>query len=288
MHILKKIKRFVEEIATKPNIIIEDNNSNKLNNEYHISNRLLRRVQSFLKQDFPKCDFQYDHVSSLKLGWSSHDQGENIYLYGGYEINGVLEVIALPSHFWEIYNDSRFWKTYQKGNEEIDKNFLTKLNYFHKSGHGDDGTFGCLLREEGQYPCPIYFYDHGVWFKMNMSLEAYYDNMIFCKATVLWQYFYIDTSEIIKKLGDFNPTYKELDADGVTETGGISYLWLGLYIDYFRRSESSPEVLLNSVAEGVLLHMKRVLKMFPRLFPDTDITFFQEKHDALEKALKAL
>jgi len=287
MSALKKIEGFISELYSNDKI--------KINKESVEENRELMvfrdNEESFeeayeeIRIKVPKEDWHYNDIGSLLLDWSVINVENREYLYGGFLFNTFAGVLGEPSYFWKIYNDSRFWKSYKNEEEEqMCNDFLPKLNCFHKSGHGDDGTFGCLLREKGQYPCPIYFYDNGVWFEMDMSLEEYYDKMIACKAVMLWQYFYLDTSEIIRKLGEYKPVYEDVDSKG--PTGGLGYKWVGLYYEYYVKDEHSPEVLLTSVAEGVLLHMKRVLKMFPRLFPDMDITFFQEKHDALEKALK--
>lgn len=183
--------------------------------------------------------------------------------------------MSSPSNFWKRYNDSpRFWKNNRQPEAEaICEAFLPKLNYINGSGHSSDGTFGCILREDGIYPCPVYFYDSGIWFKMDLSLEEYYEKMLNSKAVYYWQYFYVATEEIVQKLGNFKPIFIEADTKYLEgPTAGLE--------DKFR------DGTFTYSAEGVLHQMKNIIKLFPKLFPDMDLTHFKEKCDALKKALK--
>lgn len=190
MKVLEKLEKLVTEICNNDKIHVEENNIDKIKNRTFFCQRILSNAKEFMKVDFPEEDYQYDSISGLILDWSSTtNEPDEEYIWGGYDILGLFESLGYPSDFWDIYNnDGRFWKNNpQPEAEAIWKEFLPKLNYFHKSGHGNDGTYGCLLREEGVYPCPIYFFDSGIWFKMDMSLEKYYDTMIACKAVYYWQ-----------------------------------------------------------------------------------------------------
>ncbi|WP_066435108.1 hypothetical protein [Chryseobacterium sp. CCH4-E10] len=274
MKVLEKLETLVTEICNNDKIHVEENNIDEIKNRTFFSQRILSNAKEFMKVDFPEEDYQYDSISGLILDWSSTtNEPDEEYIWGGYNILGLFETLGYPSNFWDIYNnDSHFWENNpQPEAEAIWKEFLPKLNYFHKSGHGDDGTYGCILREEGVYPCPIYFFDSGIWFKMDMSLEEYYDTMIACKAVYYWQYFYTDTQEIVKKLGNYKPRYIEADAY------------------YFRGPKFTLDKFEDGTftysAEGVLHQMKNIVKRFPKLFPDVDITYFKAKYDTLEKAL---
>lgn len=233
-----------------------------------------KEVLEIVNIDVPKEDWKYLDLGSIMLDWDSiTNEHDEEYLWGGFKIHSYSSALSTPSHFWDNYNnDSRFWKNNsQPEAEAIWKEFLPKLNYFQKSGHGDDGTYGCILREEGVYPCPIYFFDSGIWFKMNMSLEEYYDTMIACKAVYYWQYFYIDTQEIVKKLGNYKPVYIEYDAKYLQGPHPFS--------DKFK------DGTFTYSAEGVLHQMKNIIKRFPKLFPDVDLAYFKERCVALEKVL---
>ena len=81
---------------------------------------------------------------------------------------------------------------------------LKKLNWFEKQSWSDDGKFGCFLRQPGDFPLPIYFYDSGAYFSMPLSLEAYFDAMIDSCAVRGWQYFYIDIPEQFPEFREVN------------------------------------------------------------------------------------
>lgn len=105
-----------------------------------------------------------------------------------------------------------------------------------------------------------------------MDLEEYYDTMIACKAVYYWQYFYIDTQEIVKKLGNYQPRYME--------AGTYYFNGPKPFLDRFK------DGTFTYSAEGVLHQMKNIIKRFPKLFPNVDLTYFKERCEALEKALK--
>lgn len=277
MKILQKLENFIVEICNNDKITVDKNNIGEVKKSADFfSKRLLSRAEERIKLEIPIKDYQYDSIGSLTLDWSSTiNEPDEEYIWGGFQLLSLIEALGVNSHFWDIYNnDSRFWENNpQPEAEAVWREFLPKLNYFHKSGHGDDGTYGCILREEGVYPCPIYFFDSGIWFKMDMTLEKYYNTMIACKAVYYWQYFYIDTQEIVKKLGNYKPRYIEADA----------YYYRGpkFTLDKFE------DGTFTYSAEGVLHQMKNIVKRFPKLFPDVDLTYLKERCDALEKALNS-
>lgn len=276
MTILEKLEQLIIEISDNKIIRVDKNNLAKVKeNAGFLSQRLLQKAQERMKLEIPKEDYQYDSIGSLTLDWSaSANQSDEEYIWGGFRLLSIIESLGVHSHFWDIHNnDPRFWENNpQPEAEAIWKDFLPKLNYFQRSGHGEDGTFGCILREEGIYPCPVYFFDSGIWFKMDMSLEEYYDTMIASKAVYYWQYFYIDTQEIVKKLGNYKPVFIEAGAKYVEGPHPFS--------DKFK------DGTFTYSAEGVLHQMKNIIKRFPKLFPDADLTYFKERCNALENALK--
>lgn len=275
MEILQKLEKLIITIGNNDKIKVDKNNIEEVQSGVNFfSERMLARAEERMKIIIPKEDYKFDVIRSLTLDWSSTtNEPDEEYLWGGFQLLSLIESLGTHSHFWDNYNnDSRFWKNnLQPEAEAVWKEFLPKLNYFHKSAHGNDGTYGCILREEGVYPCPIYFFDSGIWFKMDMNLGEYYDTMISSKAVYYWQYFYIDTQEIVKKLGNFKPRYVEHD------------------VYYYQGPNSFNNKFEDGIfmysAEGVLHQMKNIVKRFPKLFPDVDLTYFREKCDALEKAL---
>lgn len=286
MELFEKFENFMREIANNPNIKIEKNNIDEIKNRKpFISERALLRAREAMGMEISEEVFQYGTIASLGLkwtasgGWDFNDEIELRYLKGGYEIDGLLYALGGRSTFWKYYNDdSRFWKTdHQLEAKAVYETFLPKLNVFQSSVRGESeasaGTYGCILCEKGVYPCPVYFYDSGMWFEMNMSVEQYYDAMLKCKGVHCWQYFYVDTDKIMKELGNFNPRYLEYGAYYFNGPKG------GASTDEYR------DGTVTSTAHGVLIQMQNIIYRFPKLFPDVDLTYFKERCNALEKAL---
>ncbi|MBB5332608.1 hypothetical protein [Chryseobacterium koreense] len=274
---LEKFEQFINELKQNPHISVNEESvaDNRELLEYRDNEECFEEVYEDWKIRVPEEDWKYNDLGSLCLDWDSvTDQPGEEYLWGGFQLHTFSSALSSPSDFWDRYNDSpRFWRNNpQPEAEAIWETFLPKLNYINGSGHGSDGTFGCILREEGIYPCSVYFFDSGIWFEMDMNLETYYNTMIDCKAVYYWQYFYIKTEEIVKKLGNFKPVFIEYDAKYLEGPHPFA--------DKFR------DGTFTYSAEGILHQMKNIIKRFPKLFPDFDLTYFKEKCDALEKTLK--
>lgn len=138
------------------------------------------------------------NISRLSACWN-YANDKNEFIYGGFMFNGLSEALAQDSDFWDVYNSLN---RYDPIREELD--FLKKLNWFEKQTWGDDGKFGCFLREPGDFPSPIYFYDSGAYFPIRLSLEEYFEAMISSCAVRGWQYFYIDFPEQFPELKEVN------------------------------------------------------------------------------------
>ena len=277
MELLEKFEQFINELKNNPHISVNEENvaDNRELLEFRDNEERFEEVYNELKVNVPKEDWKYNDLGSLSLDWDAvTDQPNEEYLWGGFQLHTFSGALESPSDFWEIYNDSpRFWRNNpQPEAESVWETFLPKLNYINGSGHGSDGTFGCILREEAIYPCPVYFYDSGIWFKMDLEMKEYYEKMLECKAVYYWQYFYVTTEEIVQKLGNFKPLFIEADTKYLEGPHPFD--------DKFRDGTFTYSV------EGVLCQMKNIIKRFPKLFPDMDLTYFKEKCDALEKALK--
>lgn len=273
---LEKFEDFISDLKNNPFVCVREENveENRRLLKFRHPEERFEEVYEDMKIKVPKEDWKYQDLGALCLDWDAvTDKPDESYLWGGFQLHTFASALSSHSNFWEPYNDSaRFWKNNpQPEAEAIWEDFLPKLNYINGSGHGNDGTFGCLLREDGVYPCPLYFYDSGIWFKLDMTLEEYYNTMLQCKAVYYWQYFYIDTDEIVKKLGNYHPVY--------TEEGAKFLLGPHAFDNELMNGT------ITTSAEGVLLQMKNIINRFPRLFPDFDLTYFTEKCDALEKAI---
>ena len=273
---LEKFEDFITDLKNNSFVKVREDNveDNRELLEYRDAEGNFEEVYEEMKIKVPEKDWEYEDLGALSLDWDAvTDQSDEAYIWGGFQLHNFSSALSSPSDFWEPYNEGRrFWENNpQPEAEAMWKDFLPKLNYINGSGHGSDGTFGCILREEGVYPCPMYFYDSGIWFELNMTLEEYYNTMLQCKAVYYWQYFYIDTEEIVKKLGNFKPVF--------IEHGGQYLEGPHAFDDKLRDGTISTSV------EGVLLQMKNIIKRFPKLFPDVDLSYFKERCDALEKAL---
>ncbi len=180
---------------------------NKINDEHvDISNDdLIETIgmfdKSFIYTPHPDC-YDFFRVSSMSNAWSYTNEN-NEFIYGGYLFNGILDLFVEESGFWDVYNSIN---KHEPDEEELE--FLKKLNWFEKQAWGDDGKFGCFLREPGDFPPPIYFYDYGALYPMRLTLEEYFNGMIASCGVRGWQYFYLDYSKI--EIPDLPKVNKEL------------------------------------------------------------------------------
>ncbi len=251
--IIKPFEELMTELKDNGNIHVEENNLTYILEK---AGRMdLNEYDEWIKEDseiqIPEDHLKYMLVSGLRLDWTNEKimNKDTFFIYGSFFLHGMYEPIVSPSHFWEVYNDPI--------KDEKQKEDLKKLGYFQRSAHGDDGTFGCFYRNSKDYPFPIYFYDNGIYFPMPLNLDEYYEAMIFCKGVVLWQYFYLEPKDIIKGLDN-----------------EMCNNWISLYDDL----DGNPKRV-----EGVIKHMNILIKQFPILFPDFDVSFFIEKRDDLIK-----
>ena len=150
------------------------------------------------KINIKECLFGFFKISKLESCWSYTNE-YNEFIYGGFSFNGISEALAQPSDFWDVINSLN---RHEPSEEELE--FLKKLNWFEKQAWGDDGKFGCFLREPGDFPPQIYFYDSGAYFPMNTTLEEYFDAMIDSCAVRGWQYFYLDFPDEFPELRETN------------------------------------------------------------------------------------
>jgi hypothetical protein len=171
----------------------------------------MKFIEESTKIIIPENDFDFFRISSDSLCWS-YTNVDNQFIYGGFIINGYLESLAQDSDFWEVYNSIN---KYEPCKTELD--LLKKLNWFEKQSWGDDGRFGCFLREPSDFPQKIYFYDNGACFPTALNLEKYFDAMIASCAIRGWQYFYIDIPDDFPELPKVNKNLVLQDAGFIVE-----------------------------------------------------------------------
>ncbi|MFZ4475447.1 MAG: hypothetical protein ACOYPR_09665 [Saprospiraceae bacterium] len=243
----------VKSLHDNPTITVEEDyvlDSIKIKTEWSITMGI-EAAREFGNILLDESEIKFIEVSTISFLWTNRVKGKGFpaLIYGGIQMKGFAE---------NLYGESIFWDAVVHDTPPAEglKSEFKKLGAFHKSSWGDDGTFGCFYRE-GKYPFPIYFFDNGNYYLMNMDLSEYYAAMIYNKAVVGWQYFYIQPEQIIQQL------HKRKCAK-----------WgLGLL-----------QEVEGTRVDGVIELMNRLILLFPDLFPDFEIRFYIEKRDELVAA----
>lgn len=181
-----------------------DNNTNI--NLLSLSDRFLKRRISLLSGKWnilmKEENLDVFNLSGVSICWV-YTNKENEFIYGGFLLNGFSEALIYDSDFWKIYNPIN-----GQSLDDKEEEFLKKLNWFDKQAWGDDGKYSCFLREPGEFPPKLYFYDSGAYFPMTITFDEYFDAMIASCGVRGWQYFYID-------IPDEFPDFKEVNKNVV-------------------------------------------------------------------------
>ena len=200
-NIIQKLQNFIDYLLSNKTIEKnEDKTTSKVTNspDFFIDNQ----IKSIYVNKGINIGDNYRYffaISDISSCWS-YTNKYNEFIYGGCCFNGLSEALAQRSEFWDVFNSLN---CHDPSEEELV--FLKKLNWFEKQSRGDgDGKFGCFLREPGEFPPKIYFYDSGAYFPMNTTLEEYFDAMIDSCAVRGWQYFYIDFPDTFPELREVN------------------------------------------------------------------------------------
>ncbi len=129
---------------------------------------------------------------------------ESEYIQGGFKFKGLWESLCLKSHLFKHLKNSNV--NYPFTTEE--ETFLAQLKPF-VTAYDHRRLYGCFLRNTPNFPPPIYFYDEGLYFPMNVDLDGYLEAMFASFATYRWQYFYIDefNPEMIERMGKLAYTF---------------------------------------------------------------------------------
>jgi hypothetical protein len=188
--------------TTKVELIEKNINMNLLS----LSDRSLKRKLPLLTDNWNITmkdeDLDVFNLSGVSICWV-YTNAENQFIYGGFLLNGFTDALIFDSSFWKIYNPIDGQKL-----DDNELEFFKKLNWFDKQAWGDDGKYSCFLREPGEFPPKLYFYDSGAYFPMTITFDEYFDAMIASCAVRGWQYFYSDSSE------DF-PDFREVNKNAV-------------------------------------------------------------------------
>ncbi len=178
----------------------------------------------------------------FELDWT-YSAVETEYLQGGFRFSGLSESLCLGSKLLQgLKEDNVPYEETEKENE-----LLAQLNPFATAFDGRK-FYGCFLRNTPNFPPPIYFYDYGLYFPMNVDLDGYLEAMFASFATYRWQYFYID---------EFAP--EQLDRMG----------------KLFRT--------LNR--KNLFQELTKISESLPKAFPDHDFSYHKERLAFLESIL---
>lgn len=250
---LIKLKELSLQLESSELISIEENNVDECLElaEYLDIKEMVESVLNYTGITISQNQQKFAYLTGATLDWVCSKNED--WLYGGYSMT-LFRCLAYPSHFWKIYNDP------PESAEQQD--FLEDLVYFQKSGHGDDGTFGCFPRNQ-DFDKNIIFYDSGCYFKMSIGLEEYMEALLKYKAVCAWQYFFIEPQLIIKNL-------KDISAEN----------WAITSIDYDNSRFQGSKV------NAVLFHMDKIIRLFPKLFPDVDLSEAIAQRDKLAALLE--
>lgn len=246
MFFVKKIEDFYQVINKKNNNIRLFTTSNM--EKWSLSNRSRDRIFKTINKESEPVKLAEDQKGYIelsaifKLDWI-YSAPEKDYLKGGFRFSGLFESLCLKSKLLKSLKDDNV--PYPETEEETA--FLNQLNPFVKA-FDDRKFYGCFLRNTPNFPPPIYFYDYGLYFPMNVDLDGYLDAMFASFATYRWQYFYID---------EFPP--EQLDRMG----------------KLFRT--------LNR--KNLYQELKKITESLPKAFPDHDFSYHKERLDFLGSIL---
>lgn len=259
---INKVLDFVVYIKAKPGFYsVEDNLEKKLN----YTDKKFNFTATYTKEDFLYIwgreisdeDLKWLRISNLELDWElTHD---NIYIYGGFDNWGFSDALVSPPQpdYKSIGCQHEYFS------EEEERFLKEETNLFCKSAHGmGDGTYGIFHRTKDKYPFDILYLDNGRFFKTDFSLESYYQAMIDSMAVCGWQYFYLDFEEIKSKCADFKVGYWLL----YPYTEGLIESPLGRNVTHE-----------TSRLDAVLHHMEVCVYLLPKIFPDKDFSYHQQR-----------
>jgi len=138
-------------------------------------------------------------LTSVSIGWDSTLLLGDVILRGGFVFNGITDSLLFPSDFW-------------KGGISLAPDTIVpdnlkhyeKLNWFEHLPVGiGDSKRGCFIREEGNFPPPIAFYNGGGWYtKLDFDYYKYLELLFQNYGFKGWQFFYIDITADMPKLDE--------------------------------------------------------------------------------------
>lgn len=196
--ITEKILFMLSELKLNPNILInvtfKETDLDIIPISFFEMDR--KGIEQEINIKMTDSDLLYFKLGGLSISWESTLEDVDYVLTGGVKFNGLLETLTFYSDFW-------------KGAFSLapDVKVPEKLKHFEQLGWferqaWDDGRYGCFIKQSGNFPPPIVFYNMNHYVPMNMDLEKYLTTMFENYAVKGWQFFYIDVTNDFTDLDD--------------------------------------------------------------------------------------
>lgn len=192
--ITNKYLQCLKELQQNPNIeFMNDYTKNTLGNfPEDIFSDEKEDILNFAGITIKDDNIEYFNFSSIALGWRSLIEIPDVVLKGGFAFNGITDALLFP--------DDYFKNTI---NVKNDGDYCQKLGWFERLPMGvDDSMRGCFIKEEGNFPPPIAFFNGGGEWYVKLDFDYYkYMELLFQNYGFKgWQYFYMEITKEIPRL----------------------------------------------------------------------------------------
>ncbi|GEM_PF-2816134 len=194
--ITDKYLQCLKELQDNPNIEVGKYSSDT--NYYDCeapSERFLERRKRKLEEEnvlISDKDLEYFNLSSIVVNWDSLLSLGDVMIRGGFVFNGITDALILPTDYFK-----------NSINLKKDGEYSQQLGWFERLPMGvDDSMRGCFIKEEGNFPPSIAFFNGGGgWYvKLDFNYHKYMELLFQNYGFKGWQYFYIDIVKEIPQL----------------------------------------------------------------------------------------
>ncbi|MFP9113933.1 hypothetical protein ACLI1A_08315 [Flavobacterium sp. RHBU_3] len=137
-------------------------------------------------------DIESFDLASTAISWRSLLSLPDVVLKGGFVFNGITDALILPTDYFK-----------NTINIKSDEDYSQTLGWFERLPMGvDDSLRGCFIKEEGNFPPPVAFFNGGgEWYvKLDFDYYKYMELLFENYGFKGWQYFYIDIVKEIPRL----------------------------------------------------------------------------------------
>lgn len=193
--ITDKYLQCLKELQQNPNIELGELSEINYYDCEPPSERFLERRKKELEQENIKIsdkDLEYFNLAVL-VNWNSLLQLRNeTMLRAGFVFNGITDALMHPS---DDFKDAV--------NIKGDGDYSQKLGWFERLPRGVDANMrGCFIKQEGDFPPPIAFFNKDWYVKLDFDYHKYMELLFENYGFKGWQYFYIDIVKEIPRLDE--------------------------------------------------------------------------------------